>query len=70
MEKATLRVTGMTCGNCVKHVARALAKVSIADPSIDLATGRVELSYDPSAASLDAILAAVSGAGYPATVEP
>lgn len=69
MEKATLRVTGMTCGNCVKHVGKALAKVSVSDPQIDLATGEVALTYDPSKVTLESITEALSKAGYPATVE-
>lgn len=70
MAKATLKVSGMTCGNCVKHVTKALSKVAgVTDPSVSLENGRVELTYDPSQSSLDAIADAVSKAGYPATVE-
>ena len=68
MEKATLRVTGMTCGNCVKHVTKALNKAGVSDPHVDLSSGRVELSYDPATVSLAAITEAVGKAGYPATV--
>jgi copper chaperone len=68
MEKATLRVTGMTCGNCVKHVTKALNKAGIPDPRVDLPSGKVELTYDPSTVSLATLTEAVGKAGYPATV--
>ncbi|MBI2388709.1 MAG: heavy-metal-associated domain-containing protein [Deltaproteobacteria bacterium] len=69
MTRATLKVTGMTCGNCVKHVTKAASKVpGVTDPQVDLASGRVELQYDPAQASLDAIVQAISKAGYPAQV--
>jgi copper chaperone len=59
-----LDVKGMTCQGCVNSVTRIIKK---ADPSaevhIDLASGRVEAR---SAASPDALAAAVSGAGYEA----
>lgn len=68
MEKATLRVGGMTCGNCVKHVTKALQKAGIAEPRVDLASGRVELSYDPATVTLQTLTEAVARAGYTATV--
>lgn len=67
---ATLKVNGMTCGNCVKHVTKAASKVpGVSGPSVDLATGKVELDYDPQQASLDAIVQAITKAGYPAQAE-
>jgi copper chaperone CopZ len=66
---ATLKVNGMTCGNCVKHVTKAASKVAgVSEPKVDLATGRVDLEYDPQQAPIDAIAAAISKAGYPAEV--
>ncbi len=70
MEKATLRVSGMTCGNCVKHVTKALSKVpGVADPRVDLGRGMAELEYDPSLTNPQSIAEAVAKAGYPATPE-
>jgi copper chaperone len=70
MEKATLRVTGMTCGNCVKHVTKALSKVpGVTEPNVDLNSGKVALNYDPALSNLQAIAEAVAKAGYPATPE-
>ena len=70
MARATLKVSGMTCGNCVKHVTKALSKVpGVTEPTVDLASGRVELTYDEALASPTAIADAVGRAGYPATLQ-
>jgi copper chaperone CopZ len=71
MTRATLKVSGMTCGNCVKHVTKAVSKVpGVSEPSVDLATGRVELNYDPALSTVEAIAEAVTNAGYPTTPQP
>lgn len=68
MEKATLRVSGMTCGNCVKHVTKALTKVpGVSEPRVDLGSGTAELEYDPALTNPQSIAEAVAKAGYPAT---
>jgi copper chaperone CopZ len=70
MEKATLTVRGMTCGNCVKHVTKALSKVpGVTEPNVDLGSGKVALNYDPALADLRTIADAVAKAGYPASPE-
>lgn len=67
---ATLKVNGMTCGNCVKHVTKAASKVpGVSEPSVDLASGKVELDFDPQQASLDTIVQAITKAGYPAQAQ-
>lgn len=67
---ATLKVTGMTCGNCVKHVTKAASKVpGVSEPNVDLASGKVELDFDPEQASLDVIVQAITKAGYPAQAQ-
>lgn len=70
MEKATFRVSGMTCGNCVKHVTKALSKVpGVAEPRVDLGNGTAELEYDPALTNPQTIADAVTKAGYPANPE-
>ena len=70
MEKATLRVSGMSCGNCVNHVTKALNKVpGVTEQRVDLKSGKVELNYDPGQSTPQAIAEAVGKAGYPAVVE-
>jgi Cu+-exporting ATPase len=58
-------VTGMTCASCVRRVEKALAKVpGVAEASVNLATEKARVAYDPSAASPDQLRAAVEKAGY------
>ncbi len=61
----TLRINGMTCNNCVRHVDRALRAVSgVAAVEVSLAEHRATVTGDADAAQL---VAAVEAAGYSAT---
>src|SRR4029079_4946534 len=61
----TFPVTGMTCASCVRRVEKALAKVpGVAEASVNLATEKAKVAYDPAAASPDQLRAAVEKAGY------
>lgn len=58
----------MTCASCVAHVGRALRKVpGVQEADVNLATERASVTYREGA-SLDALVAAVEGAGYGARV--
>jgi len=60
----TLRVTGMTCGACVKHVDRALRALPfVQEVEVDLRAGTVRVKHDRDA-SLPALTDAVREAGY------
>lgn len=66
-----LAIEGMTCASCVRRVERALASVpGVGEAVVNLATERASVRYDPSVASLDAMLRAVEAAGYRASVVP
>ncbi|MFW5989080.1 MAG: heavy metal translocating P-type ATPase [Desulfosudaceae bacterium] len=62
----TLAVTGMTCANCAANIERALNKktAGVANASVNFATERVNVTYDPATLSTDGIVAAVQKAGY------
>ncbi len=63
----TFTVSEMTCGNCVKHVTKAVQAVEPgADVKVDLATGKVEVSPTPKDPA--ALAKAITEAGYPAQV--
>jgi Cu+-exporting ATPase len=63
----TFEVKEMTCGNCVKHVTKAVqAAEPGAEVKVDLATGKVEVS--PSPKDPAALAKAITEAGYPAQV--
>ena len=60
-----LGVEGMTCGNCVNHVTKALESVSgVASASVDLAAARATVEYDPAETTIATMASAVKEAGY------
>src|SRR5207249_2379069 len=60
-----LPITGMTCASCVRRVEKALSKVSgVAEASVNLATEKARISFDPDVASMGQLQAAVEKAGY------
>jgi Cu+-exporting ATPase len=64
-----LTISGMTCASCVRRVERSLRKVDgVRDASVNLATERALVHYDPERVSLDALLSAVDRAGYGAAI--
>jgi cation transport ATPase len=67
-----LAVTGMTCGSCSARVERTLAEQpGVEEVVVNLATERATVRFDPSAVSVDDMVAAVAKAGYGlAPVEP
>ena len=62
----TLAVTGMTCANCAANIERALNKktAGVASASVNFATERVAVTYNPDILSPDGIVAAIEKAGY------
>ena len=63
MERLTMKIDGMTCGNCVAHVTKALKSldgVTLEQVSIGSAT----VAFDPNATSPDRITSAVEDEGY------
>lgn len=68
MGSIQLSVTGMTCGNCVKHVDHAIRAIAgVEDVRVDLASGNVSIQGSfPQ--GLEPIIAALAEEGYPATV--
>jgi Cu+-exporting ATPase len=63
-----LAVEGMTCASCARRVERGLLKVpGVTDASVNLATERATVAYDPALASLDDLLKKVEAVGYSAS---
>ena len=61
----TLEVTGMTCASCVRRVEKALKRVDgVQDASVNLATERARVVFDPALVSIDSLEAAVHKVGY------
>ena len=64
MGSIELKVEGMSCGACVKHITQVLTPLAgVEAVVVDLAAGRVRVT---GAALSAAVLAALDAAGYPA----
>ncbi|NIS82097.1 MAG: heavy metal translocating P-type ATPase [Anaerolineales bacterium] len=60
-----LPVTGMTCANCVATVERNLKKLDgVHTATVNLASERATLEYDPALLDQEAIIAKIRRAGY------
>jgi Cu+-exporting ATPase len=60
-----LPITGMTCANCVVTVERSLKKQpGVTSASVNLASERASVSFDPALADLAALVMRVQRAGY------
>ena len=60
-----LPITGMTCASCVRNVERALTKTEGIDgASVNLATERASVQFDPQTVSVPQIIERVKNAGY------
>lgn len=65
MNKDTLKITGMTCAACSARVEKVVGKMEGVDEiSVNLATEKATVSYDPAKASLPEIKARIEKAGY------
>jgi len=64
-EEATFPVAGMTCASCVRRVERTLARVpGVSEASVNLATERARVVFDPGVVDAAGLGAAVEKAGY------
>ena len=69
-QNVDLAITGMTCGACVRRIEMAVRAVPGVDQAtVNLVTQRASISFDPSAAPRDLVVAAIEKAGY-GVVEP
>ncbi len=61
----TLPVVGMTCASCVNRIERFLGNADgVADASVNLATERATVRYDPSLIDRAGIVSTIESAGY------
>lgn len=69
MEIVQLDIRGMTCASCVAHVEKALKGEHGVDmATVNLATEKATVSYDPEQGSLETLIESVSRAGYHAAI--
>ncbi|MGL1893039.1 MAG: heavy metal translocating P-type ATPase [Spirochaetaceae bacterium] len=69
MEIIQLNIQGMTCASCVAHVEKGIKKTTGIDmASVNLATEKATISYDPDKTNVDDIVKSVFNAGYSANI--
>src|SRR5712692_10510816 len=67
--KTQLDITGMHCASCVAHIEKALSELEgVRSASVNLVAEKAELEIDPTKVNPEALVEAVRGAGYGATV--
>ncbi len=60
----TLALEGMTCASCALRIEKGLKKVpGVAEASVNLATERASVRFDPATASMDDLLQKVEAVG-------
>ncbi|HEX9609411.1 MAG TPA: heavy metal translocating P-type ATPase, partial [Candidatus Limnocylindria bacterium] len=63
--EVVLPIEGMTCASCVNRIERFVNKVDgVSEASVNLATERATIRFDPALTSVDALKGAVRSAGY------
>ena len=67
--RVQLSLEGMTCASCATRIERKLNKLDGVDASVNYATEKATVSYDPAQADVDDLIRAVEAAGYRASVE-
>lgn len=66
----TFAIEGMTCASCAQTIEKAVGKLSGVDKaSVNLATEKMQVSYNPAAISVSDVTGAVSNSGYAAVLE-
>ncbi len=67
-ERVELALTGMTCSSCANRIERKLNKLDGVDASVNFATERASVAYDPGLVDADELVGAVEAAGYAAGI--
>lgn len=65
MSTLNLTVSGMSCMGCVNSVKRLVSALpGVSNVNVDLASGRVDVSFDPALVRVEIIRQAIEGGGY------
>jgi len=63
-----LPITGMTCASCAARIEKRLNRLDGVDASVNYATERASIAFDPHLVQPDELVAAVEAIGYGATL--
>ena len=67
-ERVELPITGMTCASCANRIERKLNKLDGVTASVNYATEKARVEFDPGAVAPEQLVAAVEAAGYQAAL--
>jgi Cu+-exporting ATPase len=74
IEHVELPITGMTCASCANRIERRLNKLDGVTATVNYATEKARVEFDPGTVAPEQLVGAVEAAGYgatlPATAEP
>lgn len=69
-ERVDLPITGMTCASCAARIEKSLKKAAgVSDASVNLATERATVHFDPAVTGVDNIVGTIRSTGYDAIVD-
>ncbi|MBT2653990.1 copper chaperone CopZ [Bacillus sp. ISL-18] len=65
MEKVTLKVTGMSCGHCVKSIEGSVGELQgVKSVKVQLEAGNVDVEFNPAEVPLSKIKETIDDQGY------
>ncbi len=65
MDKATVKISGMTCAACAKRIEKAVGRLDgVSQASVNFATEKLSVEYDGQKTSLDKIRETIEKVGY------
>src|SRR5665648_320570 len=65
MNKETLKITGMTCASCSARIEKVVSKMEgVEQISVNLATEKATISYDPKITDISSIKSRIEKTGY------
>ena len=68
MEKATIKIEGMSCEHCVRAVTEAIGGITgVSEVSVDLKSATATFNLDAAKTQLELIKAAIIEEGYTVT---
>jgi Cu+-exporting ATPase len=67
-ERVELPITGMTCASCANRIERRLNKLDGVTATVNYATEKATVTYDPAEVAPERLVSAVESAGYGASL--
>src|SRR3954453_23244998 len=68
MARVEVPITGMTCASCANRIERKLNKLDGVAASVNYATEKATVAFDPAAVAPEQLIEAVGAAGYQAVL--